>query len=261
MYYENSIGKVYYEVHGPEYAPALLFSHGICLNHETFLPQVEVLKNSYRVILWDLPYHGLSQGMDDNLPFTTTAADFIIELMDSLHVHDAVLVGQSLGSFVAQKAAYNHPNRIKATVHLGGTPLYPGINPVYQLMAPLLSLFIYLYPHKLLFRAFANHRALRPETKSYMETVASNTGKKVMAHITGQLLRDMARGLPRPSAEPKLLCYGDHENPLVQRMVRGWHKRAPESRLEIIEEAHHIANQDNPQAFNDRLIDFLDNSL
>ena len=45
MYYENSRGKVYYEVHGEDNAPVVVFSHGICMDHKTFIPQVDDLKD------------------------------------------------------------------------------------------------------------------------------------------------------------------------------------------------------------------------
>jgi len=60
MYFENKVGKVYYEVHGREEAPAIIFSHGSNMNHETFKTQAEALKDKYRVIIWDMPYHGKS---------------------------------------------------------------------------------------------------------------------------------------------------------------------------------------------------------
>ena len=54
MYYENDRVKVYYEVHGEENnAPVVVFSHGICMDHQTFMPQVDALKDRDRVIIWD----------------------------------------------------------------------------------------------------------------------------------------------------------------------------------------------------------------
>lgn len=258
MYYENARGKVYYEVHGPKDAPVLAFSHGICMDHQTFLPQLDAFRDRYRVLLWDMPFHGLSSAMDQDLQFTSTAADFLVGIMESLDVKEgALLVGQSLGSFVTQQAACRYPDRIRATAHVGGASLYPGGGWPYKMMGPFFSAFISLYPERSMFKAFARHRALQPETKAYLEEVSSRTGKRVMAHITGQLLKDIARGLPRPPAEPKLLCHGDHESGLVKRLLGRWHRSAPESRLEVIEDAHHIANQDNPEAFNRVLSSFL----
>jgi pimeloyl-ACP methyl ester carboxylesterase len=40
-----------------------------------------------------------------------------------------------------------------------------------------------------------------------------------------------------------------------------WHKECPESQLVIIENAHHVANQDNPEETNRVIISFLDEVL
>ncbi len=58
MFLENDVGTVYYEVNGPEEAPAVLFSHGVAMDHRTFETQVAALADRYRVIVWDMPYHG-----------------------------------------------------------------------------------------------------------------------------------------------------------------------------------------------------------
>lgn len=39
MFYENKVGSVYYEVHGPKDAPAIVFSHGVAMAHRTFAPR------------------------------------------------------------------------------------------------------------------------------------------------------------------------------------------------------------------------------
>lgn len=261
MYLENKRGKVYYEVYGQEDAPVILFSHGINMNHETFRGQVDGLKDKYRVIIWDMPYHGNSSPICNKLPFSETAADFIVDLLDHLNIEKAVLAGLSLGSYVTQIAAHKYPEKVKATIHIGGGPLHPPVTPLFKIANPLIGLFINLYPSSKIFKAFANHRTLKPETRVYLERIAAENGKKVMSHLTQELMRDMVRGLPRHTSEPKLLCYGDHEITFVQKQMKRWHKKCPESELVIIENAHHVANQDNPVETNGVIINFLDEVL
>ena len=258
MYFENKVGKVYYEDYGREEAPSIIFSHGINMNHETFKAQVETLQGKYRVMIWDMPYHGKSPPIDNKLPFSETTADFISDLIDHLKVKKAVLAGLSLGSYVTQIAAHKYPEKVKATIHIGGGPLHPPVKSLLKIANPLIGLFINLYPDRKIFKAFAKHRTLKPETRAYLERVAAENGKKVMAHLTQELMRDMVRGLPDHTTEPKLLCHGDHEISLIQKQMKRWHNECPESQLQIIENAHHIANQDNPDRTNRVLLDFLD---
>ncbi len=258
MYIENKVGKIYYDVYGREDAPCILLSHGINMNHETFKAQIDTLQEKFRVIIWDMPYHGKSTPIDTRLPFSETAADFIIDLLDHLGIEEAVLAGLSLGSYVAQIAAYKYPEKVRATIHIGGGPLHPPVSSLIKIFNPLLGFFIKLYPSSLIFKAFANHRALKQETRDYMERVAAENGKAVMAHLTQELLRDMVRGLPGHTAEPKLLCYGDQEISFVQKQMKKWHEKCPNSQLKVIEDAHHVANQDNPEGTNNVLLDFLE---
>jgi len=65
LFFENKLGRVYYEIYGREDAPAIIFSHGINMNHETFKAQAETLQEKYRVITWDLPYHGKSSPINN----------------------------------------------------------------------------------------------------------------------------------------------------------------------------------------------------
>ena len=257
MYFENKAGKIYYEIYGREDAPCVLFSHGINMNHETFKGQVDALQEEYRVIVWDMPYHGKSNPIDNRLPFSEAAADFIKDLLDHLEIKEAVLAGLSLGSYVTQIAAYKYPEKVKATIHIGGGPLHPPVPSLLKIFNPLIGLFIKLYPSSLIFKAFANHRALKQETRDYMVRVAAENGKAVMAHLTQELMRDMVRGLPGHTAEPKLLCHGDHEISFVQKQMKKWHEECPNSQLKVIEDAHHVANQDNPEGTNKILLDFL----
>jgi len=258
MYYENNLGKVYYEAYGPESGAGLFFFHGVSIDHETFKTQVEALKDRYRVVVWDMPYHGLSSPIDYKLQFSATAADFAVAIMDALNMEQAVHVGQSLGSFVAQQLAYRYPERTRASVHIGGGPLYPRSHPILKAANPFIPLMLNLYPERLLYQAFAKHKALTEETKAYLVEKSSKTGKKIIAHLTQEMYRDMVKGIPKQTIEPMLLCYGDHDLPFIKRMSQKWHRRTPHSVLAEVKDAHHIANQDNPGDFNRILLSFLE---
>ncbi|MCC5910465.1 MAG: alpha/beta hydrolase [Clostridiaceae bacterium] len=259
MYYKNSIGSIYYEVHGPENAPAIVFSHGVTMDHRTFKEQVKALKDNYRVIVWDMPYHGKSSEIDENLQFSTTSADFIIELLDTLGIHSAILVGQSLGSFVAQRAAYTYPERVVATIHLSGGSLYPKYSKWLKVLNPFFSLPISILSYKSLAKNFAKHKAITPNTIAYLEEGVYKTGKKALMHLIKEMIDDMVIGLPEPLKQPMLIIYGDHELGPIKKMNKRWHHNSLNSQISVIENAHHILNQDNPEECNTVLLDFLKN--
>ena len=49
--------------------PAVIFSHGLLMDHEMFAPQVTALRGQYRCITWDERGHGLT-ATDVLEPFT-----------------------------------------------------------------------------------------------------------------------------------------------------------------------------------------------
>ncbi len=259
MYFDSSFGRIYYEVHGSDSSPiTVLFAHGVTMDHQTFDAQVAALKSSYRVVCPDLPGHGRSEAVDLKEAYSKRAAQALGELLDELGGDRVVLVGQSLGSTICQRVAAESPERVLGSIHLGGVSLYPAFSRLVRLLTPSIVISITLMPGKLLYAMFARHKALQPQTQAYLQEVATAAGKKFILRLTLDMLRDMTEGLPRRIEHPMLICHGDHEAGFLRRLASSWHEAQPESRLAVIENAHHIANQDNPSAFNGELLGFLE---
>ena len=253
---KNELGTVYYEVYGPENAPAVMFFHGVAMDHQSFKTQVEALKENYRVIVWDMPFHGKSSAIDKDISFSEASADFIMKIMDVLNISKAVMVGLSLGSFVIQKAAHKYPERVTALVHISGGTLYPKYNSLLKVLKPFMYL-LKLYPDRLLNNAFAKHKALTKDTQDYLIETIQRTGKDVTIHMINEMLEDMVEGLPEHPKQPMLIIYGDHDISFIKNMSVKWHADRPESQLKMVENAHHIVNQDKPEELNKILLDFL----
>ncbi len=255
---ENDLGKFHYRVHGPQDAPAIFFSHGVAMDQRTFDDQVQALKDRYRVITWDMPYHGRSDSIEKSLSFSKTAADLVVAIMDELGVDQAFHAGLSLGSFVVQQLSSLYPTRVLGEIHISGGPLYPKFPAILKASIPFTAVFMKLYPSKPMARTFAKHKALTPETIAYVIETVEATGKDAITHLTNEMVRDMVAGLPAPSSKPALIVIGDHDLPFIIKMAKDWHTRLPNSELAMVEYAHHILNQDNPAAFNAILVDFLE---
>ena len=114
--------QIYYEVHGPEGAPAVLFVHGSGGHHAAWWQQVPALSDEYQVITLDLRGFGRSDsGMDE---FDSRAfPDDIEAVLDATGVGRAVLLGQSIGAAAALKTALRDPAKAAGVVlahSLGG---------------------------------------------------------------------------------------------------------------------------------------------
>lgn len=253
--FKSKYGEIYYELKGLPGAPVVILCHGVGMDHKTFEKQVFALEKEYRVLVWDMPGHGRSTMEKEDLRFTLMAAECLMELLDELEIEAGIFGGLSLGSFVIQQVLRKCPERVMATVHIGGLPLYPKYSP---LLKPAFSMSgsLKLMPDKMFYRSLAKHRTNALETRRYMEDVVSKTGKDLILKITKDMGEDMLQGVPEPREKPMLIAYGE-DDIYTRRLSEKWHKRTPGSDRGIISKANHIANQDNAGEFNEILLSFL----
>lgn len=109
--------RIYYETAGR--GQAVVFLHGFALNLREWDDQVKALAPHYQVIAYDRRGFGKSTGFPDP---SAEPAD-LNELLDSLGVRSAVLVGHSGGAGVALRFAIAHGDRVDGLVLYPGPPL------------------------------------------------------------------------------------------------------------------------------------------
>lgn len=104
---------------GPPGAPAIVFVHGTRLTRAAWAAQLDELGGEFRAIAVDLPAHG--SRADE--PFTIEgAADLLADLIrDQASGGRAVVVGLSLGGYVAMALAARQPERVRGLVLAGAT--------------------------------------------------------------------------------------------------------------------------------------------
>ena len=107
-----------WEADGPADAPPIVLLHGALLSRTMWRPLVTLLRDRYRCISLDLPGHGTQA----NEPFTIDAAVAqVSETIDRLAGGRAVLIGLSLGGYVAMAVAGASPARVRGLVVAGAT--------------------------------------------------------------------------------------------------------------------------------------------
>jgi len=86
----------------------LVLLHGITLRHDVWAPQLHQLADRYRVIAVDLRGHGESQAGTDGFGIGRLADD-LATLLVGLDLHEAVLVGHSMGGMTVMQFCGQHP--------------------------------------------------------------------------------------------------------------------------------------------------------
>lgn len=113
-----------YDVDGPADAPAIVFVHGTRLTRSMWRAQLDDLRDTYRVIALDLPGHGAAA----DRPFTVSAAaNEVARVIEEAAGGRAVVVGLSLGGYVAMELAARRPQLVRGLVLSGATAEPVGI--------------------------------------------------------------------------------------------------------------------------------------
>ncbi len=87
--------------------------HGLAGDHTAWLPQVDALRDTYRVVAFDNPGSGDSSTVDDPAS-TADLADATLGLMDQLGIERAHVIGRSMGGAIAQHMALKAPDRLQS---------------------------------------------------------------------------------------------------------------------------------------------------
>jgi 3-oxoadipate enol-lactonase len=103
--------EIYYELHGPERAPALVLNNGILMNASTsWVFQTKTLSRGYRVLQYDCRGQGQSAHPDSQYSMELHADDLAL-LLDALEIERAHIAGISYGGEVAQAFALKYPQK------------------------------------------------------------------------------------------------------------------------------------------------------
>jgi pimeloyl-ACP methyl ester carboxylesterase len=110
---------------GPRDAPAIVFVHGTHLSRAVWTPQLGALCDEFRAIALDLPGHGARAGQRFGLD---DAADVVAgTIRDQAAGGRAVVVGLSLGGYVAMTLAASQPALVRGLVIAGASAEPVGI--------------------------------------------------------------------------------------------------------------------------------------
>lgn len=106
-----------FELHGPKDKPVVALVHGLGLNRHTFRDHISGLTEHFRVLSYDLFGHGESPPPSDT-PTLTTYSEQLYTLLSELEIHQAHVVGFSLGGMINRRLAADHPEVVESLVIL-----------------------------------------------------------------------------------------------------------------------------------------------
>jgi pimeloyl-ACP methyl ester carboxylesterase len=242
----------------------VLLVHGFPLNRSMWDPQIGRLRAAgYRVIAPDLRGFGASEGADGGPLTMAQHADDLAALLETLGVSEPVVyVGLSMGGYVAFAFWQRHRELVRAFVltdtrAAAETPagLLNRDEMIRRAEADNSSQVAIEMMQPKLFSPYL--RAGAPVERQVLGMMRSNSGAAVANGARGLAQRADSFAVLRTIDVPTLVVVGELDQLTPPADSEAIANGIPGARLVIIDGAGHMANMENPEAFNDALLAFM----
>ncbi|MEM1432490.1 MAG: alpha/beta fold hydrolase [Pseudomonadota bacterium] len=240
--------NIYYEVHGE--GPPVLLTHGYSATAQMWRPQLEALGRSHQLIVWDIRGHGHSAVPADPSELTEAhAVADMTRLLDHLGIERAVIGGLSLGGYLSLAFQLRHPDRTQALLIIDTGPGFKkdAAREAWNRQANAMADEI----------AAKGVGALSDRSAEMATSQHDDLSGVVLAGRTllTQYNPSVIESLPHIGC-PSLVVVGALDEPFLaaSSYMAG---KIPDARLEVVADAGHAVNIDQPAAFNAVVGSFL----
>ena len=242
--------------------PLVLFLHGIGGNRSNWRDQLPAFAERYLAVAWDARGYGLSDGYDGALDFADVSAD-LARLLDHLKTDKAHLVGLSMGGRIAADFYFRIPNRVASLTlvdtHSGFAALSPAQRKEYveSRLAPLkagktVADIAPVVAGKLL------GPDATPEVRARLEESISGLRQEFYMKFVSATVEQDNVGDYSAITVPTHVMVGEHDPLTTPAMCRELAYQVPGAAYTVIPGAGHLSNIENPTAFNEKALEFID---
>jgi pimeloyl-ACP methyl ester carboxylesterase len=254
--------------------PAILLIHGVGMDHKSWLPVIELLRDRYTVIAPDLLGHG--QSAKPRADYSIAGyANGMRDLLGVLGVPRATVVGHSLGGGIAMQLAYQFPQITERLVLVAAGGLGREVNPLITFFTlpgsgpTLRMLGLDLLRRPLIQVMEALHSTGLPLTQDLhtlaevYDDLADPAQQWAFLHVLrgavdwrGQVISGLDRAYLAEHM-PSMVVWGANDLVIPAAHAVNAHRALPGSRLEIFPDSGHMPHEDEPERFADVLGEFV----
>lgn len=231
---------------GPADAPAMLLIHGSVVTRTMWLSQLRDLSDTHYVIAPDLPGHGALARM----PFSfASAVDSLAEIILKEARGRALVVGLSLGGYIAMELAQRYPPLVAGVVLSGCSFNFEGVLGSYLKVASWLMRRGWLK----LSKDQAEQRVKRMFPPALADVAEAQLRSGVFPDALGPSYAELSgrdfTAVLREYSGPSLILNGERDRP-SRRGETKFMSAARHGRVQIIPGAGHACNLDQPEKYN-----------
>ncbi len=251
----------WYVDEGNRNAMPVIFIHGFPFSHEMWSEQIGLVAQEFRAIAYDVRGHGKSYVGDGQFTIEHHVDD-LIALIDEWKLEKPVIVGLSMGGYIALRALERDQQRFRAAV-LCDTKSEADTNEGklkrFENMKMVREQGSEAFAETFVRNVFAADTFVR--RPDVVQRIAKIIAATPPLSIAGTLLALAARTdttafLPQMRI-PTLILVGEKDVTTPPAASRAMHEKIPGSELHIIPDAAHMSNLENPDEFNRHLLAFL----
>lgn len=234
----------------------LFFLHGLTADHTMFEPQITFFEKDFNIIAWDAPAHGQSRPYDR---FNyENAANGMKQILDEYGISKVILIGQSMGGFIAQAFICRYPDFVSAFVAIDSTPYGDYYSELDIFWLRQIEWMSKLFTEKILKSLIVRQSAITKTGKKNMKEMIDRYDKAELCQLMGAgyacFLNDN-REL-HISCPVLLIAAEKDKTGKVKSYNREWAKRNGFP-IVWIPNARHNSNVDNPVVVNDNIMNFI----
>lgn len=241
-------------VSGQRSAPAIIMLHGFGSSLHTWEPWAVALSKTFRVVRYDLSGSGLSEPDPQGNYSDARSLDILSELMTSLGIEKATLIGNSLGGRIAWKFAAHHPELVNRLVLIspdgfespgfeyGKRPHVPAVVKAMRYIMPKAMLCQNLAP------SYGDPTLLDANTvdRYYDLLLAPGARDAMIARMEQTVLEPPEPSLQRISA-PTLLLWGTRDAMIPISNADDYQRNIKGAKLVKLEGLGHVPHEEAPK--------------
>lgn len=260
--YDTKNGGIHYWVaQGRPEMPWLVFLPGLTADHHLFDRQLPAFPE-YNRLVWDAPAHGVSRpfrldfSMDD-------LARYLHGILEGEGIAHPVLIGQSLGGYIAQCYLALYPGNAAGFVSIDSAPLSRKYFSGWELALLKHTRWMYAaLPWKLLLKWGITGTSQTPYGRELMEKTWSTYSREEYLDLADHGYRILAQAVESrpeyPISCPALLLCGEKD---AAGSTKSYNRRWTKTEnlpLVWLKGAGHNSNTDVPEEVNRLILAFLD---
>ena len=241
----------------------VIFLHGYPFDKTMWQGQLDLLKKDYRLIACDIRGFGQSSDETSVLSMELFSGN-LIAFMDTLKIKKAILCGLSMGGFIALNVVEKFPERFEAlilcdTQCIADTPEVKEKR--YKTIEEIGAKGVTEFNEGFIKSVFCKDAWLNKTelVKRLSSVVFANSQTIITKGLIALAERPETCATLYKITMPTLIICGreDEVTPLPQSEFM--HTNIKGSLLAVIDNAGHVSNLEQPDAFNKHLLDFLTN--